>query len=197
MKDQCRDYVNQRFDNLKAYIDTIDPTQFCQTAHLCSTTSVIVIDTDTCSTCVERLQSKKEAILQGVNRLAVYFDDLCQRYANKQCQAWIKQIQTSVEESIENMDPKKICTLVGFCSTTKDATQMDFDAYEKYLENEIDKNICSTLGPFESLCKQVIRGNRKQIQTVKINFNIRDLMQIGQTENLFSAANISKCHHDE
>jgi hypothetical protein len=195
VKDQCRTYYNQRFDDINTYLDSIDANQFCQTLHLCSTTSVIVIDTDKCSTCVERLQSRKEGILQAVNRLAAYFDDLCQRFANKQCQVFVKQIQTSFEESIGNFDPKQVCTVIGFCSTMKDTNQMDFDAYEKYLENEIDKNVCSTLGPFESLCKQVIRGNRKQIQTTKINYNIKDLMQIGQTENLFSAVNISKFHY--
>lgn len=69
---------------------------------------------------------------------------------------------------------------------------MNFDAYEKQMEDEIEKNICSTLGPFQSLCKQVIRGNRKQIQTVKINYNIKDLMQIGMKNNLFTAATLSK-----
>ena len=71
---------------------------------------------------------------------------------------------------------------------------MDFDKYEKYLEDEIDKNVCSTLGPFETLCKQMIRGNRKQIQTVKINYNIKDLMQIGEknTKTFFTAANLGK-----
>ncbi len=195
MKDKCRDFFNHQFDSLNAYIDTIDPNQFCQTLHLCTTTAII--ETDACSTCVDRLQSKKEGIVQAVDRLAAYFDDLCQRFANKQCQTFIKQIQTSVETSLQNVDPKQMCTLFGFCSTGNDAHQMNFDAYEKYLEDELDKNVCSTLGPFESLCKQVIRGNRKQVQTVKINFNIKDLMQIGQTENLFSAANISKFQCNE
>lgn len=94
------------------------------------------------------------------------------------------------------MNPQQICNSIGFCSTNEN--EMDFDVYEKYLEDEIDKNICSTLGPFESLCKQVIQGNRKQIQTVKINYNIKDLMQIGEqmkngmTKNYLSAANLGK-----
>lgn len=138
------------------------------------------------------MQSKKEGILQAVNRLATYFDDLCQRFGNKQCQVFIEQIKTSMENSIGTFDPKKTCTLIGFCSTANGENQMDFDAYEKYLEDEIDKNVCTTLGPFESLCKQVIRGNRKQIQTVKINYNIKDLMQIGMNSNLFTAATLSK-----
>ena len=196
MKDKCRDFVNNQFDSLNAYIDSIDANQFCQNLHLCTTTTT-VIETDKCTTCTQRLQSKKEVILQAVDRLAAYFDDLCQRFANNQCQTFVKQLQTSIETSIRNIDPKQICTVFGFCSGGKYAQQMDFDIYEKYLEDELDKNVCSTLGPFESLCKQVIRGNRKQVQTVKINFNIKDLMQLGQTENLFSAANIRKFHrHD-
>lgn len=100
-----------------------------------------------------------------------------------------------MENSIGNVDPKQVCTSIGFCSTTNEENQMDFDAYEKHLEDEIDNNVCSTLGPFQSLCKQVIRGNRKQIQTVKINYNIKDLMQIGMKNNLFTAATLSKFSH--
>jgi len=198
-KDQCRGFYNKQFDNIKSYLNNIDPNQFCQTIHLCSTSSVIVIQTDDkCSTCIERLESRKQGALQAVTRVAAYFDDICQRFANKQCQVFIKQIQDSFEESIQSFDPKQTCTSIGFCSTTKNDNQIDFDTYEKFLENEIDKNICLTLGPFQSLCKHVIQGNRKQIQTVKINYNIKDLMEIGEEmkngmkKNFFSAANISK-----
>jgi hypothetical protein len=109
----------------------------------------------------------------------------------------VKQIQTSFEESVKNFDPKQTCTIIGFCSTNAKQDEIDFDTFEKYLEDEIDKNICSTLGPFESLCKQVIRGNRKQIETIHINYNIKDLMNIGEmkggmTKNFFSAASLSK-----
>lgn len=71
---------------------------------------------------------------------------------------------------------------------------MDFEQFEKHLEDEFDKNVCSTLGPFESLCKQMIRGNRKQVETLKINYNIKDLMSIGEkkTANFFTAANLGK-----
>ena len=126
--------------------------------------------------------------------LDLYFDDVCQRFAGKQCQVFVKQIQDSVKQSVENFNPKQTCTLIGFCSTTTNVeNDVDFDRYEKYLEDEIDKNICSTLGPFESLCKQVIRGNTKQIQTVKMNYNIKDLMQIGEIskQTFFTAANLS------
>ncbi len=191
MKDQCQDFYNKQFDNIKSYLNNIDPTQFCQNIHLCST-SLIIIRTDKCSICVERLQLRKEGILQGITRVASYFDDICQRFVGKQCQIFVKQIQNSFEESVKNFDPKETCTAIGFCSIKP--TEMDFIQYEKYLEDEIDKNVCSTLGPFETLCKQIIHGNRKQIQTAKINFNIKDLMQIGEktTTNFFSAANLGK-----
>jgi hypothetical protein len=160
---------------------------------------VIVIETDKCSICVERLQARKDGILQAIDRIASYFDDICQRSDNKQCQVFVKQIQDSLEESVTNFDPKQTCTLIGFCSITiQNENEIDFDIYEKYLENEMDKNLCSNLGPFENLCKQVIQGNRKQIQTVKINYNIKDLMQIGEQmkngmiKNWHSAANLGK-----
>ena len=145
---------------------------------------------------MERLQSRKEGVLQAVNRLAAYFNDLCERFSNKQCQVFIEQLQSSFQASIGSFDPKQACTSIGFCSTTEDESRMNFDTYEKYLEEEIEKNVCTTLGPFQSLCKQLIGGNRKQIQTAKINFNIKDLMQIGTKDNFFAAATLRKLNHD-
>ena len=190
-KDQCRDFYNRRFDNLKSYVDSIDPTQFCQNIRLCAS-SHRMTGTDKCTTCVERLQQRKDSILRGIDRVANYFDDLCQRFAGQQCQVFVKQIQNSFEESVKQFDPKQTCSAIGFCSST---SNMDFEKFEKFLEDELDKNVCSTLGPFETLCKQMIRGNRKQIETTKINYNIRDLMQIGEkkTANFFTAAHLSKC----
>ncbi|CAF1099474.1 unnamed protein product [Adineta steineri] len=195
VKDQCRDYYNQKFDNLKAYLNNIDAAQFCQTIHLCST-SHVTIETDKCSTCVESLQQRKDGMLHGITRVASYFDDLCQRFGGKQCQVFVKQIQDSFEESVRNFDPKQTCSAIGFCSTNSD---MDFAKYEKYLEDEFEKNICSTLGPFQSLCKQMIHGNRKQIETIKINYNIKDLMHIGEKKgvNFFTAANLNECSRDK
>ncbi|UJR26418.1 hypothetical protein I4U23_007750 [Adineta vaga] len=195
VKDQCRDYYNRRFDNLKSYLNNIDPAQFCQNIHLCAS-SHNTIGTDKCTTCVERLQQRKDGILRGIDRVATYFDDLCQRFAGQQCQVFVKQIRTSFEESVKQFDPKQTCTAIGFCSTTN---EMDFDKFEKFLEDELDKSVCSTLGPFESLCKQMIRGNRKQIETIKINYNIKDLMQIGEkkTTNFFTASNLNKCSQDK
>ena len=190
VKDQCRDYYNQRFDNLKSYINNIDAQQFCQNIRLCATAHS-VIQGDKCATCVDRLQQRKDGILRGIDRVASYFDDLCHRFAGEQCQVFVKQIQNSFEQSVRDFDPKQTCTAIGFCGAN---TAMDFGKFEKYLEEEFDKNVCSTLGPFESLCKQMIRGNRKQVETIKINYNIKDLMQIGEkkTSNFFTAANLSK-----
>ncbi|CAF3793085.1 unnamed protein product [Rotaria sp. Silwood1] len=178
-KDQCRDYYNQRFNNIKSYINNINADQFCQSLHLCST-SLIIIHTDQCSKCLESLQSRKVTLLHALDRIVSYFDDICQRFAGKQCQIFLKQIQDSFQKSIENFDPKQTCHIIGFCSIKNIPDEIDFDKYEKYLEDEIDKNICSILGPFETLCKQTIHNNRKQIETVKINYNIKDLMQIGE-----------------
>ncbi|CAF1001411.1 unnamed protein product [Adineta ricciae] len=194
-KDQCRDFYNRRFDNLKSYIDSIDPTQFCQNIRLCAS-SHRMTETDKCTACVERLQQRKDGILRGIDRVANYFDDLCQRFAGQQCQVFVKQMQNSFEESVRQFDPKQTCSAIGFCSST---SNMDFNKFEKFLEDELDKNVCSTLGPFETLCKQMIRGNRKQIETTKINYNIRDLMQIGEkkTANFFTAAHLNECNRDK
>ncbi|CAF3582670.1 unnamed protein product [Rotaria socialis] len=202
VKDQCQDFYNQRFNDIKSYITNINSDQFCQSLHLCAKLPII-IKSDQCSKCVESLQTRKTNILHAMNRVVAYFDDLCQRFAGKQCQVFVKQIQDSFEESIDNFDPKQACNVFGFCSTTNNQNQMDFEKYEKYLEDEFDKNICSTLGPFETLCKQTIRGNRKQIETVKINYNVKDLMLIGEkltngmTTNFFNAANLNECNRDK
>jgi hypothetical protein len=162
--------INQRFDNLKSYLDKIDPEEFCQTIHLCS-----VSLTNTCSTCIESLQLRKDGFLQAIDRLAGYFNDLCQQHAKKQCQIYVNQLHDSIQKSIEEFNPKETCNSIGFCSND----EADFDQYGKYLVDEIEKNICSTLGPFEILCKHVIKGDTKQIQTLKMNYDIKDLMKIG------------------
>lgn len=76
---------------------------------------------------------------------------------------------------------------------------MSFDYYRKAIEDELEDKICASLGPFESLCKQVLHGNHEQVQTVKINDNIRDLLHIGEDKtsvNLLSAANQAECSRD-
>ena len=198
VKDQCRHYYNQRFSFIKSYINNIDVNEFCQSIHLCST-SLIVVRTDQCSKCVESFQSRKIGVSQGIVRITSYFDDICQSFAGKQCQVFIKQIQQSLEKSIDNVHPREMCRSIGFCSTMNNLKEKNFDIYEKYWEDEIEENICSILGPFEMLCRQMVRGQRKLIETVKINYNIRDLMQIGEKgirSKFFTAAFLGKLRND-
>jgi hypothetical protein len=151
-------------------------------------------DTERCSTCVDRLTSRRESLLRGVTRVTAYFDDICQRFELKPCQMFVQQLQQSVEKMINAVDPRETCRQIGFCSTVVEPSQATFEQFETYLVDEVEKEICATLGPFESLCKQILRGNSEQIQTVKINYNLRDLMQIGEVKNtnVFSASSISE-----
>jgi hypothetical protein len=180
---------------MKAHLDKINSEQFCQTIHLCSSISL----TSACSTCVERLQVRKDGVLQAIDRLAGYFNDLCQRYAEKQCQLYVKHIHDTIQKSIEEFDAKETCNVIGFCTADGSENEMDFDQYEEYLGDEIEKNICSTLGPFEILCKEVIQGDTKQIQALKMNYDIKDLMQIGEelTENLSNTEDLGKFNINE
>ncbi|CAF0969540.1 unnamed protein product [Rotaria sordida] len=194
-KDRCQNLINQRFNNLKSYLNNINPEQFCQSIHLCS-----ISLNNKCSTCIERLQLRKDGILQAIDRLTGYFRDLCQKHAEtKQCQIYIQQIHDLIQISFEEFDPKETCNLIGFCTTDGTENKMNFDKYEKDLVDEIDKNICSTLGPFEILCKSVIHGDTKQIQKLKINYDIKDLMQIDDklTENLSKTQDLDEFEHDK
>lgn len=178
--------MNQRFDNLTSYLKQIDPEQVCRNLHLCS-----IAVTDTCGICIQRFDERKDGILQAIDRLAGYFTDLCQKYGEKQCQIYVKEIKDSIVQSIEDFNSNDVCNSIGFCSID---IKMNFDDYEKYLENEIKTNICSTLGPFEVLCEDVIHGNTEDIQSLKMNYDIEDLMKIG--EELTDNSNITdKCRH--
>ena len=193
-KDECRAFYNRRYDNIEAYVSSIDGGLMCQSLRLCSASSSAVTSSQ-CSTCVQRLQARKEGARLAVERVASYFDDVCQRFAPQQCRTFVQQIKQSAEQAIDRFDPTATCTRIGFCATTGVTTEaLDFGVFEKNMEDELDQNVCSTLGPFQTLCKQVIRGNHKQIQTVKINYNIRDLMQVGESRalNVFSASKASE-----
>jgi len=199
-KEQCEKYYNQRFESLETYLNNFNIEQFCQNVRLCSTSNVIMIDSDQCSTCIQRLDNRRNSLSQTVNRLADYFTEICRQFAPKQCQVFVQQIQTSIQQSIDDFDVNKTCHTIGFCSID---SEMKFDVYEKQLIANLEKNFCEYLGPFQSLCKQTLQGNRKQIQTAKINFNIKDLMQIGEqfsnglTRNFLSAANLAECNRDK
>ncbi|CAF3652448.1 unnamed protein product [Adineta steineri] len=181
-KDQCRNFYNQRYDNLKSYLDNINPEQFCQKTHICSS----IVLSNTCSRCVERFQMRKDGILQGIDRIAGHFIDLCQRHAEKQCQIYVKHVHDLLQKSIEKFNPKETCSIIGFCTKDGNDNTLDFDEYEKNLQEEIEKNICSSLGSYEPLCKNVIQGNTKEIQALKLNYDITDVLKIGEdlTENL-------------
>ncbi|CAF3349410.1 unnamed protein product [Rotaria sp. Silwood2] len=196
-KEKCQNVFNQRFDELKSYLDNINPEQFCQSIHLCS-----ISLNSKCSTCIERLQLRKDGILQAIDRLTGYFNDLCQQHASKQCQIYIQQMHDLIQISFEEFDPKETCNVIGFCTTDNIENDMDFDKYEKHLEKKMDENICSTLGPFETLCKSVVHGDTEQIQKLKINYDIKDLMKIDEelTENLSNSEDhdefeLDKCKH--
>jgi hypothetical protein len=62
---------------------------------------------------------------------------------------------------------------MGLCG--RNATY-DVDDYEHAFVEEMTKEVCSTLGPFDALCQQVVQGNSKQLKTVTIDTtNINDL----------------------
>lgn len=175
MKDQCQDILNKQFNSLVSYIDAIKPEQVCQQIHLCSVASL-----DQCSTCIERLQLRNDAFLQAINRLTEHFKDWCQRRADEKCQIYVQQMHDIVQISLEEFDLKETCNAMGFC--TKDNSEMKFDVkeYEKQVEEEIDKEVCSLLGPFGTLCKSIIHGDMKQIQEMKINYNFKDFKKVEQ-----------------
>ena len=175
MKDQCRDYYNQRYNDLKAYIDQIDPEKFCQNIHLCSVGS-----SNICETCVERLDGRKDVFVQAIDRLTGYFSDLCQKYADKTCQTYVQEMKQTIQESVTELDSNQTCTMMGFCGTDPTGENTNFDEYQASVEDDIEKNICSTLGSFEALCKAVIRGDTEQIQRLELNYDVKDVMQIGE-----------------
>ena len=161
-------------------MDKINSEQFCLKANLCS-----ISVNGTCSACVESLQLRKDGLLLIVNRVMKYFNNFCQQYAKNQCHMYVKQIHDSIQTYMKEFDLKETCTSIGFCSTDNSKNDIDFNQYEYYLENLIDRSICSRLGLFETLCKKLVRGDLQQIQEVKINIYIQDLVQI--QENLTDA----------
>ncbi|CAF5008828.1 unnamed protein product, partial [Rotaria sp. Silwood1] len=193
-KDQCQNFINQRFDNVKSYLDNINPEQYCQSMHLCS-----ISLNNKCSTCIEHLQLRKDGILQAIDRLTGYFNDLCQLNAEKQCQIYIQQVHDLIQISFEEFNPKETCNLIGFCTIDNINNDIDFNTFEKYLEDEIDKNICSKFGPFETLCTSVMHGDTEKIQKLKINYDIKDLMKIDEelTEDLSDSKDLDEPEQDK
>lgn len=204
-KDECKAFYDQRFERMKNYINSIDADLFCQSVHLCASKSqsqskIIIDELNQCTTCINYFDQRKENLEQGVNRLIPYLKDLCQRYSLKQCDDVLQGLQQNILPTVKNLQSKQVCSELGFCSLSAENGAMSFDYYRKAIEDELEEKICSSLGPFESLCQQVLHGNRKQVQTVKINDNIRDLLHIGEDKtsvNLLSAVNQGKFGEDE
>lgn len=166
-KDQCRNFVNQRMDNLTSYVKQIDPEQICQNLHLCSS----LISTDSCSTCIERFNLRQQALRQAVDRLADYFTDYCQQLSNEECQTYLQEIKGPLQESIDSIDIKDTCTSIGFCDPSN---SLDFNEYEKSIESEINEQVCSIAGPFQTLCQHILHGNLDEIQHLQINSEFLD-----------------------
>lgn len=203
VKDKCQDHYNKLYEAVKAYVNSIDADQFCQSLHFCSSRPLIQQLNGNnnkgpqCDKCIQRLDERKQVLRQGIERMTNYLSTLCQRFELKQCQVFLQQLQDYSDTTINTWNTQDICTHIGFCSTTDKSDHTDepsFDQYEKYLKDELETTICTQLGPFQAWCKQILNGNREQVLTVKINDNLRDLMQIGQpiNKNLLSASNQSK-----
>lgn len=77
---------------------------------------------------------------------------------------------------MEEFDTKQSCISMGFCGNEN---AIDFNQYGKDLQNDIETNICSILGPFASLCKTIIHGNTEEIQAFEINYTLEDLDNVG------------------
>ncbi|CAF0857235.1 unnamed protein product, partial [Didymodactylos carnosus] len=199
VKDECRDFYTRTFDYVKDYLDKIDPEQWCQATRLCPTSSVTVTG-DRCEQCTSRLQNRKDCFIRTIDRLTSYFDDLCQRFADKQCQNFVKEQSNRAKEWVQMFDPKETCQHMGFCTmiSNDNEYQQDrsFDEYEKQFQSRIEDEICSKLGPFNSICRQVARGNMKEVQTTKINLNIKDLVELGE-KNIFTAKFLNECSNDK
>lgn len=69
---------------------------------------------------------------------------------------------------------------MGFCEQN---AAHNIDDYEHAFVEEITKQVCSTLGPFETLCQQVVQGDSKQVQTINLNnINIDDFFATCEAE---------------
>jgi hypothetical protein len=152
--------------------------EFCSKAHLCSVPSSLALvrinGGEKCAKCVQRLQPRKDAATQAVNRLSVYFTDLCPKLDMPQCSQFVSDVVTEALLFINEFDVQGTCMAMGFCEQN---AAHDIDEYEHAFIEEIGKEVCSTLGPFEALCQQVIRGDSKQIQTVSLDVtNVQDVL---------------------
>jgi hypothetical protein len=151
-------------------LDSLTADKFCSAAHLCSSSSSVILvsakDGEECATCVQRLQPRKDAATQVIDRLSAYFTDLCKKTETVQCQEFVSEVMTEARSFINDFHVQDTCKAMGFCGPN---ATYDVDNYEHAFVEEIGKEVCSMLGPFDELCQQVVQGNSKQVQTVSLN----------------------------
>lgn len=174
---------------INAYLNQLKPDAFCSAIHICSLSSSVVLSFsnsgEDCAICTQHLQPRKDAAIQAVKRLSDYFTDRCAEWDMPDCQQFFSEVLVEVSSYINEFDVKSTCLTMGFCGQN---AAHDIGDYENAFVDEISKNVCSTLGPFETLCQQVVQGNSKQVQTVSINaIDINDFFQPCDEENAVAA----------
>ena len=174
---KCEEFFNKRLDRINAYLQSLKVDEFCSAVHVCSSSLSIaplsVNDNGKCATCIQRIQPRKNAALQAVNRLLVHFTDLCTKADIPHCQEFVSEVIDEARMFVNEFDIEETCLAMGFCEQN---AAHDIDDYEHAFVDEIGKQMCSTLGPFEALCQKVVQGDSKQVQTISLNAtNIDDL----------------------
>ena len=158
------------------------PDEFCSKAGLCSVNNI----DESCATCVQYLQQRKDAAALAAKRVSAYFTDRCTEWNIPDCQQFFSEVLIEVTSYINELDVQGTCQTMGFCG--KNAVK-DVEDYERAFVDDISKNICPTLGPFEALCQQVVQGNSKLVQTITINpISVNDFLQSCDEENTAAAA---------
>jgi hypothetical protein len=178
-KKKCGQFFTKRLDTINVYLQSLKPDSFCSTVHLCASSSLTVLspvnDGGECVTCVQRLQPRKDAATQAVNRLSVYFTELCAKSSIPQCQQMVAEVATAARLFIDEFDVQETCLAMGFCGQN---AAHDIDDYEHAFVEEIGNQVCSTMGPFATLCQLVVQGDSKQVQIVSLNAtNIDDFFR--------------------
>jgi hypothetical protein len=170
VKEKFEQTFNKQLNTIKSYLHSLKHDELCSAVHHCPLLSSPVLVSinghGECAICIQRLQPRKDAAIQAVNRLSDYFTDLCSKLDMPQCQQFVSEMVTESRSFINEFDVQGTCLAMGFCEQN---AAHDIDEYEHAFVEEIGKEVCSMLGPFEALCQQVIQGNSKQAQTVSLN----------------------------
>ncbi|CAF1264556.1 unnamed protein product [Adineta steineri] len=169
-KEKCEEYFNELIDTFKTYLNSLIPNQVCTAMHQCfSSPPIILIPanvTGDCTVCVKFLQPRKDAALQAIDRLSTYFTDLYIKLNMPQYQQLVSEITTEARLFINEFNVQDTCMIMGLCEPNAIQNVND---YEQAFVQEIGKKLCSTLGPFDALCQQIVEGNVKQVQMISIN----------------------------